>query len=292
MAEWEDYYEVLGVGPDAGPDDIRHAFRARALEFHPDRLFGVAEEEKRTAEDRLKLINRANEVLRDPDSRGKYHEDWLSKNAPPVPTVSPAFLRFDDVGLGQQVTGSFVISNSGGPYENIRITNPDSWVKVAGYRSLSQDDELPLRVDLEATGRDWGTNLAEAITVALDDQETGVDIGLRTRAAPVTRAATPAESRARPTDRPIYSRQAPGPFTYSLDGAALGMRWGGIAGGLSMMAVAVVLVLAADYQPFATAFLAAGLGIVLGLLGAVLGAVVGGIGGTLIGLVYGAISRP
>jgi molecular chaperone DnaJ len=32
----EDYYDILGVPKDASTDDIKRAFRKRALETHPD----------------------------------------------------------------------------------------------------------------------------------------------------------------------------------------------------------------------------------------------------------------
>jgi molecular chaperone DnaJ len=39
----KDYYVILGVGPDAGQEEIRSAFRRRALETHPDRFGADAE---------------------------------------------------------------------------------------------------------------------------------------------------------------------------------------------------------------------------------------------------------
>ncbi|MCX8156958.1 MAG: DnaJ domain-containing protein [Verrucomicrobiae bacterium] len=39
----KDYYVILGVEPDAGQEEIRSAFRRRALETHPDRFGADAE---------------------------------------------------------------------------------------------------------------------------------------------------------------------------------------------------------------------------------------------------------
>jgi molecular chaperone DnaJ len=61
-----DYYETLGVGRDATPDEIKRAFRRLAMEFHPDRNSDPG------AEARFKEINEAYEVLSDADRRSTY----------------------------------------------------------------------------------------------------------------------------------------------------------------------------------------------------------------------------
>ena len=67
MADKRDYYEVLGVGRSATPDDLKKAYRKLARQYHPD-----VNQNDTTAEDRFKEINEANEVLSDPDRRAAY----------------------------------------------------------------------------------------------------------------------------------------------------------------------------------------------------------------------------
>jgi curved DNA-binding protein len=64
---FRDYYATLGVARDASADDIKKAFRKLARKHHPD----VAKD-KATAEEKIKEINEANEVLSDPEKRTKY----------------------------------------------------------------------------------------------------------------------------------------------------------------------------------------------------------------------------
>jgi len=62
-----DYYTLLNVSRNASPEDIKRSFRELALRFHPDKNPGNPE-----AEDKFKEINRAYEVLGDPDKRMFY----------------------------------------------------------------------------------------------------------------------------------------------------------------------------------------------------------------------------
>ncbi len=63
----KDYYEILGVGRDAGPDEIKRAFRRLARETHPD-----ANPDDPAAEARFREIAEAYEVLSDPEKRARY----------------------------------------------------------------------------------------------------------------------------------------------------------------------------------------------------------------------------
>jgi len=63
-----DYYDVLGVGRDATSDEIKKAYRALALEHHPDRNPNRKEE----AEARFKEASEAYQVLSDASKRANY----------------------------------------------------------------------------------------------------------------------------------------------------------------------------------------------------------------------------
>jgi molecular chaperone DnaJ len=66
MADKRDYYEVLGVGKTASADEIKKAFRRKAIELHPDKQGGD--------EAKFKEVNEAYEVLKDPAKKQRYDQ--------------------------------------------------------------------------------------------------------------------------------------------------------------------------------------------------------------------------
>jgi molecular chaperone DnaJ len=67
MSSKRDYYEVLGVGREAGGEELKRAYRALAMQFHPDRNVGDEQ-----ASRQFKEAAEAYEVLTDPEKRARY----------------------------------------------------------------------------------------------------------------------------------------------------------------------------------------------------------------------------
>jgi molecular chaperone DnaJ len=63
-----DYYETLGVSRNSDKDDIKQAFRRLARKYHPD------VNKDPGAEETFKEINRAYEVLSEPETRSRYDQ--------------------------------------------------------------------------------------------------------------------------------------------------------------------------------------------------------------------------
>ena len=67
MAVQREYYEVLGVGRQVSPEELRRAFRKIAMDSHPDRYPG-----DEAAAARFKEASEAYSVLSDPERRRSY----------------------------------------------------------------------------------------------------------------------------------------------------------------------------------------------------------------------------
>ena len=68
MAKPRDYYEVLGVSRDADDGELKRAYRALALRYHPDH-----NQNDKSAEERFKEVSAAYAVLSDSEKRARYN---------------------------------------------------------------------------------------------------------------------------------------------------------------------------------------------------------------------------
>src|SRR5215203_2869639 len=67
MSTKRDFYEILGVGKTATPEEIKKAYRKVAIQFHPDK-----NPDNKDAEEKFKEAAEAYEVLSDADKRARY----------------------------------------------------------------------------------------------------------------------------------------------------------------------------------------------------------------------------
>ncbi len=64
-----DFYEILGIDKSATAEQIKKAYRKKAIEYHPDKNPGDKE-----AEEKFKKAAEAYEVLSDPDKKARYDQ--------------------------------------------------------------------------------------------------------------------------------------------------------------------------------------------------------------------------
>ena len=64
-----DYYEVLGVEKTASVEEIKKAYRKKAIQYHPDKNPG-----DKQAEENFKEAAEAYDVLSDPQKRQRYDQ--------------------------------------------------------------------------------------------------------------------------------------------------------------------------------------------------------------------------
>ena len=65
----KDYYSILWIDRNASPDDIKKAYRKKAMDHHPDRHGG-----DKGKEDEFKTINEAYAVLSDSQKKSRYDQ--------------------------------------------------------------------------------------------------------------------------------------------------------------------------------------------------------------------------
>lgn len=113
----KDYYEVLGIAKGASDDEIKKAFRRKAVEHHPDKTGGD--------DTAFKEINEAYEVLKDSSKRQRYDQfghagvGGASSGGGGNPFAGfggqgqEMHFDFGDLGLGD-ILGSFFGGGAGG----------------------------------------------------------------------------------------------------------------------------------------------------------------------------------
>ena len=135
--EKRDYYEVLGVEKNATADEIKKAYRKKAIQYHPDRNPGDKE-----AEEKFKEAAEAYDVLSNPDKRARYDQfghagmSGAAGNGGPFGgfgggmSMDDIFSMFGDIFGGHGGFGGFSGFGGGGGAQQRRYRGSDLRVKV------------------------------------------------------------------------------------------------------------------------------------------------------------------
>ena len=137
--EKRDYYEVLGVEKNATADQIKKAYRKKAIQYHPDKNPGDKE-----AEEKFKEAAEAYDVLSNPDKRARYDQfghagmSGAAGNGGPFGggfggagmSMDDIFSMFGDIFGGHGGFGGFGGGYSSGGAQQRRFRGSDLRVKV------------------------------------------------------------------------------------------------------------------------------------------------------------------
>jgi len=111
----KDYYKILGVEKNASPEEIKKAYKKKALKRHPDR---VSQDKKEEAQKKFQEIGEAFEVLSDPEKKKIYDqvgEDGLKGD---IPEGASGFSGFGGMPRGGGTTFHFTSSNADDIFRN------------------------------------------------------------------------------------------------------------------------------------------------------------------------------
>jgi len=151
MAEKRDYYDVLGVSKSASADEIKKAFRRKAVELHPDKQGGD--------EAKFKEVNEAYEVLKDPSKKQRYDQFGHAG----VGSNGGGFegfggfgqggqsFDFGDLGLGD-IFSSFFGGGMGGQQQRRQARGRDVEARVEiSFEQAIFGTEVDLHINIEDT---------------------------------------------------------------------------------------------------------------------------------------------
>ncbi|MDD4589679.1 MAG: molecular chaperone DnaJ [Parabacteroides sp.] len=136
-----DYYEVLGVDKNATADEIKKAYRKKAIQFHPDKNPGNKE-----AEENFKEAAEAYDVLSNPQKRQRYDQFGFggfngssSSSGGDFGGMSmdDIFSQFGDI-FGGHFGGFGGFSGFGGPSNESRYVNRGSDLRVKVKLTLKE----------------------------------------------------------------------------------------------------------------------------------------------------------
>ena len=188
----KNYYQILGIAPDAGADDIKRAYRKLASQHHPDKGGDTA---------RFQEIQEAYSVLSDPSKRDAYDRpqpSFMNNNGFDFDAIFNMFganlhqqrkasprielwINLEDVYLGGPRMVALQLGNS---VSNLEIQIPrgihdQEGVRYHGIAPGGLDLVVIYRVKSNATWRRDGNNIITEYTVDIWDLILGANVKIK-----------------------------------------------------------------------------------------------------------------
>ena len=139
---FEEACRILGVPITADAEEIHAQYIYKAQLLHPDKTVNLPEKVRNKAEEELKRINEAYNILKDIETS--------PGNIPPKLNVDPSFVLFKDIPPGEKRTARITINNTGGSFTRFWTDDtPSPWLKVLEVKTVTANP-LPLEITLEA----------------------------------------------------------------------------------------------------------------------------------------------
>ena len=148
MAEKRDYYEVLDVAKTATAEEIKKAYRKKAIQYHPDKNPG-----DKAAEEKFKEAAEAYEVLSDPQKRQRYDQFGF------------AGVQGQGFGGGQGMTMEDIFAHFGDLFEGAGFDMGDFFGGRGGRQGRRVRRGSDLRVKVRLTLEEIATGVEKKIKV-------------------------------------------------------------------------------------------------------------------------------
>jgi len=214
-----DYYEILGVTPDASVDSIRERLELLRLAWHPDKFHRAGDSHRIKAQEEFKQAEEAAHVLLDPLKRAEFDQHRRRKQSvPPAPQLSATELDFGVLTQGETKTRRLTIQNTGGQARtaNVLLDNSAPWVQLQIAHAPPEDGFCPITITITASTQSLSPDQEYDDWLKIDLDGVTAKARLHIRTAEITASSSPPPHVPPPPRPPASSTVAPRPASDSI----------------------------------------------------------------------------